>query len=74
MSRPLDPDDRDVVLDALALIQCAHTDDWEGGYAILANCRPAQVAAFLARICADLIEDLTADADDALVWLRERHS
>jgi hypothetical protein len=71
---PRDQDDQDVVRDALALIQCAHADDWEGGYVILANCRPAQVAAFLARVCADVIESMTVDADAALAWLREHHA
>ena len=67
-------DDQDVVRDGLALIQCAHADDWEGGYCILASCRPAQVAAFLARVACDVIEDMTVDADAAIGWLREHHT
>lgn len=66
--------DQDVVLDALALVQAAHADDWEGGYVILANCRHAQVAAFLARLAADVVESMTDDADAAIAWLRENHA
>lgn len=73
MSRLPDADDRDVVLDGLALVQAAHADDWEGAEVILANCRAGAVACFLSRVCADVIEATTDDADLLLTWLRDQH-
>jgi hypothetical protein len=69
-----DPAELDVRRDGLALVQAAHADDWEGAQAILNNCRAAAVAAFLARVAADVIEAMTDDADAALAWLREQHA
>jgi hypothetical protein len=42
--------------------------------AVLRNCDAQMVAAFLARVCCDLLEDLTEDPAGALGWLREHHA
>lgn len=68
------PDDLDVRLDALALIECAHHDDLDGCRAVLDNCDVRLVCAFLARIGADLVEGLCEDPAEAFQWLRDRHS
>ena len=60
--------------DALALIQCSHDGDLEGGQAVLANANLRLTAAALARIGADLLEDLTDSPAEALVLLREHHA
>jgi hypothetical protein len=64
----------DAMRDALALIQCVHNGDLEGGQAVLANANLQLTAAGLARIAADLLEDLTEDPAVALVLLREHFS
>jgi hypothetical protein len=68
------PDDLDVIRDALGLVEAAHHEDMEGAQAILGNGNTRLIAAFLSRVCADLIEDLTDDASDTLGWLREQHA
>jgi hypothetical protein len=68
------PDEKDVVRDALALVTAAHYGDLEGGRVIADNCNTRLVAVFLARLGADLLEDLTADAREALAELREHHA
>lgn len=63
----------DAIRDALGLIQCAHTGDYEGGRVILDNGDIRLVCAALARISADLIEDFTEDPDEMLDLMRQRH-
>jgi hypothetical protein len=74
MSHLDDDSHGDAMRDALALIQCVHTGDLEGGRAVLANANLRLTAAGLARIAADLLEDLTEDPAVALVLLREHHA
>jgi hypothetical protein len=69
-----DPDDLDVIRDALALVEAAHHEDLEGAQAILGNGNTRLIATFLSRVCADLIEDFTDDAPATLGWLREHHA
>lgn len=57
--------------DGLALLECAHRGDWEGATAIFRHCDHQVVAGFLARVCADLLEELTASPAHALALLRE---
>jgi hypothetical protein len=68
------PDEKDVIRDGFALVTAAHYDDLEGARVIADNCNTRLVAVFLARLSADLLEDLTADAGEALVLLREQHA
>lgn len=58
--------------DGLALLECAHRGDWEGARAIFRNCDHQMVAGFLARVCADLLEELTASPEHAVALIRER--
>jgi hypothetical protein len=64
----------DIARDAVALIEAAHADDWEGARAIVANCRLDAVVTFLSRLAADVIESACDDADEAIASLRERHA
>lgn len=57
--------------DGLALLECAHRGDWEGARAIFHNCDHQMVAGFLARVAADLLEQLTESPEHALAALRE---
>jgi hypothetical protein len=68
------PDEDDAARDGLALVSCAHFGDLEGARAILANANVRLVCAFLARLGADLLEDLTDSPDEALALLREHHA
>jgi hypothetical protein len=70
MSRPAD---RDVVLDALALIECAHRDDFTGAVVLIDNCDLRAVVMFTSRVAADLVEHLADEPDEILAWLREHH-
>jgi hypothetical protein len=60
-----------VIRDALALIEAAHNEDMEGARVILGNGNNRLMCTFLARVAADLIEDLT---EDAAGWQREHHA
>lgn len=66
-------DDLDAVRDGLALVECAHRGDLYGARAILDNADVRVVCAFLARLGADLIEDLCESPAEAFAALRERH-
>jgi hypothetical protein len=68
------PDDLDVRLDGLALIEAAHRDDFEGAGVLLDNCDARSVAVFLARVASDLVEGLCESPAEALAYLRARHA
>lgn len=57
--------------DGLALLECAHRGDWEGARAIFRHCDHQVVAGFLARVCAELLEELTESPEHALAEMRE---
>lgn len=50
------PPHDDAVWDGLALVEAVHGADLEGGRCILDNGCPRTIAAFLARVIADLLE------------------
>ena len=68
------PDDLDVVHDALALVEACHRGDLEAARILLDNARLRPVAAFLARIVTDLVEDWADDPAGAFAALREHHA
>jgi hypothetical protein len=69
-----DPYELDAILDGLALIEAVHRGDLDGGRCVLDNGNPRLIAAFLARVAADLVEDLAEDPAELFAWLREHHS
>lgn len=71
---PLDESYGDAMRDALGMIEAAHRGDLEGGRVLLDNANLRLTAAALARIGADLIEDMTDDPAAAIGWLREHHA
>jgi hypothetical protein len=64
----------DTVLDGLALIEAAHASDLEGGRVLLDNANARLLAAFLARVVADLVESLLEDDPDAFTRLRAHYT
>jgi hypothetical protein len=73
MSRP----SRDEVLDALALVRCAHEHDSDGGQVILDHGDMPWIAVFLAVVVRDLLSDIAAlcdeDRGDLVAELARRH-
>jgi hypothetical protein len=73
MSRPA----RDDILDALALVRCAHEHDATGAQVILDNSDMPWVAVFLAAVVRVLIGDIAAitdeDRGDLVAELVQRH-
>jgi hypothetical protein len=68
------PDELDVVRDSLALVEACHRGDLEAARVLLDNARLRPVAAFLARIVTDLVEDWADDPAGAFAALREHHT
>lgn len=64
----------DSVADALALIECRHRGDPEGAMAVLRHCDAQMVAATLAKIACDVIEDWLGDEGDVFARLREHYT
>jgi hypothetical protein len=68
---------RDDILDALALIRCAHEHDATGAQVILDYGDPPWIAAVLATIARDLVGDAAAlvdeDRGDLVAELARRH-
>jgi hypothetical protein len=53
----MSPRHDDAVMDGLALVEAVHAGDLEGGLVLLGNGCPRSIAAFLARVIVDLLED-----------------